>query len=87
MTVWRFVRGDTDAREFERWLYARTEEFENRLGAQKALDVLSADYGASGALANVRKMNLEHSTSGVREESRGGGSGVASAPNAVSGGS
>jgi hypothetical protein len=56
VTVWRFVRGDTDAREFERWVYARTDELENRLGAQTALDVLSADYGTSGAVANVRKI-------------------------------
>jgi hypothetical protein len=55
VTVWRFVRGDTDAREFEQWLYARTDELENRLGAQKALDVLSADYGTSEAVANIRK--------------------------------
>ena len=56
VTVWRFVCGDTDAREFERWVYARTDERENRLGAQKALDVLSADYGAPTAVAGVRNI-------------------------------
>lgn len=55
LDIWRFVRGDTGPREFEQWLYARTDELEGRLGAQKALDVLSADYGASGAVADVRK--------------------------------
>lgn len=58
LDIWRFVRGDTEPREFEQWLYARTNELENRLGAQKALDVLSADYGASAAVANVRKILL-----------------------------
>jgi hypothetical protein len=55
-TVWRFVRRDTDAREFERWVYGRTDELENRLGTQKALDVLSADYGTSADVADVRKI-------------------------------
>lgn len=48
--------GDTEPREFERWLYARTNELEDRLGAQKALDVLSADYGASATVADVRRI-------------------------------
>ena len=56
LDIWRFVRGDTEPREFEQWLYARTNELENCLGAQKALDVLSADYGASAAVADVRKI-------------------------------
>lgn len=55
LDIWRFVRGDTGPREFEQWLYARTDELERRLGAQKALDVLSADYGASAAVADVRR--------------------------------
>ena len=56
LDIWRFVRGDTEPREFERWLYAQADELERRLGAQKALDVLSADYGASAAVASVRKI-------------------------------
>ena len=55
LDIWRFVRGDTGPREFEQWLYARTDELERRLGAQKALGVLSADYGASAAVADVRR--------------------------------
>jgi hypothetical protein len=54
--VWRFVRGDTEPREFEGWLYARTDELESRLGNQKALDVLAADYGSAAAVASVRKI-------------------------------
>ena len=56
LDIWRFVRGDTEPREFEQWLYARPDELEGRLGAQKALDVLSADYGTSGAIEDVRKI-------------------------------
>lgn len=56
LDIWRFVRGDTEAREFEQWLYARTDELENRLGGQNALAVLSADYGVSAAVADVRKI-------------------------------
>jgi hypothetical protein len=54
--MWRFVRGDTGPREFEQWLYARTDELENRLGNQKALDLLAADYGSAVAVASVRKI-------------------------------
>jgi len=55
LNVWRFVRGDTDPREFERWVYAHTDQLEGRVGASEALDVLSADYASSAAVANVRK--------------------------------
>ena len=68
LDIRRFVRGDTEPREFEQWLYARTDELERRLGAQKALDVLSADYGTSGAVANVRKIMrafVEHASSSL----------------------
>jgi hypothetical protein len=37
-------------------VYGRTDEVENRLGAQKVRDVLSADYGTSASVANVRKI-------------------------------
>jgi hypothetical protein len=54
--IWRFVRGDTDPREFEQWAYARADELESRLGGRDALDVLSADFGSSAAVANVRQI-------------------------------
>ena len=56
LNVWRFVRGDIDPREFERWLYARSDELGNRVGAQKALRLLSADYRSSTDVANVREI-------------------------------
>jgi hypothetical protein len=56
LEMWRFVRGDIEPRDFERWVYAQADEFECRLGAQNALDVLSADYGTPTAVAEVRKL-------------------------------
>lgn len=53
--IWEFVRGDMDTREFEQWLYTDgMGELETRLGSEKALDVLSADYGSAAAVAEVR---------------------------------
>ena len=45
LEIWRFVRGDIEPCDFERWLYAQAGELDSRLGVQNALDLLSADYG------------------------------------------
>jgi len=52
--IWRFVRGDTDAKEFELWLYAQ-ETLEDFLGNKLYLDIISADYRSGDAKWRVRK--------------------------------
>jgi hypothetical protein len=54
--LWRFIRGDADIAEFERWIYARSAELESRLGKQAAVEVLAADYRSPGAVARVREI-------------------------------
>jgi len=43
-TLWRFVRGDTDPREFERWLYA-DQTLEAVLGDSLYLASIETDFG------------------------------------------
>lgn len=54
--VWRFVRGDTPVAEFEQWVYANSAEVEVRLGRQSSLQVFSASYQSSEAVAQVKEM-------------------------------
>ena len=55
--IWTFVRGDMEAADFERWLYANSS-LEGELGAQFYLDVISADYANKLAAGDV-KASLE----------------------------
>ena len=52
-TIWRFVRRDLPAREFEQWLYA-TPALEERLGSQFYLDAVSADFADREQLYQLR---------------------------------
>jgi hypothetical protein len=54
--LWRFVRGDGEVADFERWIYAHSEQLESRLGEREALRVLAADYRSSDAVAGVKRL-------------------------------
>jgi hypothetical protein len=58
--LWRFVRGDGEVAEFERWIYACSEQLESRLGEREALRVLAADYRSSDAVAGVKRLLREY---------------------------
>jgi hypothetical protein len=42
VSLWRFVRGDFEARDFERWA-CESRDLEARLGSDWYMDVISAD--------------------------------------------
>ena len=55
--IWTFVRGDMEAADFERWLYANSS-LEGELGGRFYLDVISADYANKLAVGDI-KASLE----------------------------
>lgn len=52
-TLWRFVRGDMPASEFEAWVY-RDETIETFLGPEAYLDLISADFGSEKSTPEIR---------------------------------
>ena len=58
--LWRFIRGDAEVADFERWIYARSDELESRLGKQTALQLLAADYRSPEAVARVKELLREY---------------------------
>jgi hypothetical protein len=58
--LWRFVRGDAESAEFERWIYRQSDELESRLGKGPALDVLGADFRSTEAVAGLRRILCEY---------------------------
>jgi len=54
--LWRFLRGDGGVAEFERWIYAHSDEIELRVGKQQALEVLAADFRSSEAIVGVKQL-------------------------------
>ena len=53
-TIWRFVRRDMSATDFEQWLYA-TPALEERLGPQFYLEAVSADFRDREQLYHLRE--------------------------------
>lgn len=51
--IWRFVRGDLDARSFEQWLCADAQ-IEGTLGTRLYLEVVSADFRDAEAVRQSR---------------------------------
>jgi hypothetical protein len=51
-TIWRFVRRDLPAREFEQWLYATA--LEERLGPEFYLEAISTDFADAEQLDQLR---------------------------------
>lgn len=51
--IWRFARGDTEARQFEQWAYAQ-QSLERSLGADLYAEVIGADYRDVEAVRQVR---------------------------------
>ncbi len=43
ITLWRFVRGDMTAADFETWLYAQ-DDLERHLGSALYMELISFDY-------------------------------------------
>lgn len=60
--LWRFVRGDMEAAEFESWLYASHEDQELRLllGADLVLELLQIGYNEPRSVQRVGAMLREH---------------------------
>ena len=54
--LWRFVRGDAEAAEFEQWIYGHSDELESRLGKRSALEVLASDFRSAEAFTTVRQV-------------------------------
>ncbi len=53
-TLWKFVRGDLTAPEFESWLYAH-EGLENTLGSALHLELIAANYQNHEDVFNVQE--------------------------------
>jgi len=68
--LWRFVRGDATVAVFEQWIYARSDELERRLGQEKALEVLAADYRSSEAVVRVKELLRDYLESVWTDECR-----------------
>ena len=51
-TLWRFVRGDMSASEFEAWVY-RDETIETFLGPEVYLDLISVDFGSEKSTREI----------------------------------
>lgn len=51
--IWRFIVGDTDLREFERWV-SESPDLEETLGEDIYLDLISSDYGNPEAVATLQ---------------------------------
>jgi hypothetical protein len=54
LEIWRFVRGDTPAGDFEEWFYSN-EDLEPKLGAALYLEVISADFSNRDAVHRLRQ--------------------------------
>jgi hypothetical protein len=50
----------TDIAALERWVYARSDELESRLGKESALAVLAADYRSSEDVGRVKELLREY---------------------------
>jgi hypothetical protein len=54
LQVWRFVRQDTKAEDFEQWVYS-SPHLEELLGAELHLELISADYRDRDAVHGLRQ--------------------------------
>lgn len=52
--IWRFVRGDSDSAEFERWLYAHVDELSSRLDPPLLQQALSANYRSADDVRDLK---------------------------------
>lgn len=62
VTIWRFIRGDLPAAEFERWLYAH-EELESAVGAPGYLALISTDFRDPVAVRRARSQLAKYARS------------------------